>query len=156
MSRAINYTSRQVIEDRLRADIAGIAKEYINDLATPAEPQAVDWVMVEREIERKSDYIDSMIGGRYTVPLSSPVHAMIAEICYRLVACQLFSTPSGIPPDNRTQCEDAEQMLKSIADGTMDIPGLTKKTGGAAFIDPHPDLEKWDAVSTHSRPVLSA
>ena len=145
MARIINYTNLQTIQDRIEGEWENFALKYDGDY-DPVVPRTIDTDKIEREIERQSNFIDAMIGGFYTVPISAPVNGVIFEWCTILVICKLFHVQNDIPDEYSKQCDMIKEWLTEISQGEKDVPGLTKKSGKAFTVEPHPELYGWMAT----------
>jgi hypothetical protein len=100
----------------------------VSGLPSPAYPGlTTDEAKIESKIEQKSNYIDSMIGDRVTVPITGTVPGKINEITIRLVVPEIYQDEPGIPVDSETKRNEAESDLKKIAMGELHVSGLNYK-----------------------------
>ncbi len=83
-------------------------------------------------IERAGSIIDAFLSNRYPVPFAQfdatpPTPGIIKTICIDLTLMDLFDRMPGPAPDwiiRRT--ERAYELLKMIADTTIDVPGIAE------------------------------
>jgi phage gp36-like protein len=88
---------------------------------------------VEQQIVSTSDFIDSFLGSRYTLPLLV-FPDVIKECCADLAAIALIRG-GGVDPDADqdiiTMRKEWVDWLKLVAAGTVTPPGVTDSTPGA-------------------------
>jgi phage gp36-like protein len=100
--------------------------------------QLVDDSRVLNTIIKASDYIDSILGGTFTVPLTLPVPGIIEEITVHIV--NEWITKDDL---SASRILDPEQpplsTLIAIINGTIPVPGITRATAQFTAFDSIPD-----------------
>lgn len=90
---------------------------------------AIDTEMVAAAIEDAGALIDTHIGARYALPLTA-VPAVLRSACIDLAHYRLANRPGQMTEELRRRYEDAIGLLKRIADGKADLPGVVRAGGG--------------------------
>jgi len=132
----MGYTTYQNISDvvTLRDLLTTIPKV---DSATgeTITPSTVDTDRIDRIIEMASNSIDGIIGQRYTVPLTTAAAINAVEwIARALSICMIFVKESGGPEWRQAKCEEANDVLRDMASGKIDIPGASILDSKSAHI----------------------
>ncbi len=83
----------------------------------------IDAPAVTRALAEATALIDTLLGGRYPVPLPV-VPDLVRGICIDIALYKLASIGGGLHDELRTRYDDAISLLKRIADGkaALDIP----------------------------------
>lgn len=100
--------------------------------------------------------IDTHIMGRYGADLS-PVPDLIKDLAVDISVYRISSRRADAPEEFRKRYDDALRLLKQIASGDADIPGVDFEsdagtTDGAAAVVSHPPM--FASRDPHYRPPL--
>ena len=119
--------------------------EYAIDTEGDAITDSAPVAVIDEAIANGDALIDSYLDSRYTVPLTAPVHARIRGLSAAAAMEFLYRRR---PPYDDANAEAYRRLideLEKIADGTIEIPGLTVASNLAYSIRDEtyaPDL-KW-------------
>lgn len=95
----------------------------------PGAPADAGDASLARALDDASALIDTYLAKRWEVPLAAPPRPLVS-LCVDL-ACYLLARSDGeVSEDIRKRYEDALAMLKDVARGALDLPGLDGTPSG--------------------------
>lgn len=118
--------------------IADIEKSYtsnvLSQLTDDVSGSTIDYALVEDVITNSSNVMDDYLRGSYTLPLVN-THAVLIKICVCFVRYELAKRRSMVVDQGleRTEYEDALELLKSIQGGRITLDEPTTSDDSTAF-----------------------
>lgn len=88
----------------------------------------IDTEMVAAAIEDAGALIDTHVSARYALPLAA-VPPVLRSAAIDIAHYRLANRPGQMTDDIRRRYEDAISLLKRVADGKADLPGLARVSG---------------------------
>lgn len=88
-----------------------------------------DTTSLTNAFAQASSEMDTYLGVRYSVPLSSPVPEIVKQFCVDIAIYKLSSHPGGgLTEEKRKRYEDAIKWLTNLAKGvvTLPLPGTSE------------------------------
>ena len=85
--------------------------------------------------------IDSYIGARYSVPLSSPPQ-VIENMSIQLAICRLYRRSNVSNGDAEKEAERVYERLEKIENGEAFLPGISLASDDVAIINPFTDPDR--------------
>ena len=109
-------------------------EEILNAVADRDRSGRSDEDAVQAALEAASAEIDTYLGSRYTVPLTSPP-PYIRQIAVDITVYRLALDIAPRTEEMRLRYMDAITYLKAVAAGTIDLPTTTGDPGGSGTAD---------------------
>lgn len=82
-----------------------------------------------RALDDASALIDTYLSRRWEVPLEVPPRLLVT-VCVDIASYLLCRTDNALSEDIRQRYDDALALLKSVARGELDLPGLESTPSG--------------------------
>lgn len=115
------YATQQDMIDRYGEDDLLIAADHDGD-------GVADAAVVTQGLSDATDVIDTHIGARYTLPLTT-VPAVLKRLCVD-IAIYLMSKPPSVTEEKRKRYEDAVKLLQAISTGKVSL-GISSSESAA-------------------------
>lgn len=90
----------------------------------------IDVDVVTAALDDAAALIDAHISARYALPLPGPVPALLRGAAVDIAHYRLANRPGQATDDMRRRHDDALALLKRIAEGKAELPGLPAAAGG--------------------------
>ena len=137
MAHSAPYITLSWFTDRVREGQLSLApvQDENYEIEQDGDYRDVDQTWIENEISRASEYIDSKVCGRYTVPLQNP-EGSIAEMCYTLALEKLFAAGRREDIDIKNDADKVRKFLMDVSMKKKDLPGQTEIGGIPEIVQP--------------------
>lgn len=109
------------------------SEQALIDLTDRADPPTgqIDSGVVAAAIAGAAAEVDSYIGQRYTVPLTDPAPAAVADAALTIAWYRLH-TDRAADKDLRIRYEDAVRWLRDVSAGRASLPGIATSNSAPA------------------------
>ena len=95
-----------------------VPETYLKQMSDDSDTDSIDEEKINYAIRQASDYIDSYVRGRYTLPLTT-IPDQIIDLCVKIAAYHLFkrSLMQIVPESITEDYKDATRILRDIQTG---------------------------------------
>jgi phage gp36-like protein len=97
-----------------------VIEVVIAQLSNDSDPTAINEDVVDSFIADATDYIDTFLRTRYTLPLQEK-HKLLREVCIDIVKYKLFKRRNRLDDQLNKSMDDVNKTLLALQRGTMQL-----------------------------------